>query len=168
MDLSALFTLALSLDFTVYFSYNNEPYQDYFIFDGDSSQAHMFRNNETIYLRLSEGSDWANYQFNSSFSVIEFTWPYYINGQPMTIISDDVYIANSSYHSFVFLDPLPIQTILYSYTQTSKLVDTKFNYEYIIGIVVALLILIRSPELINLVIARYQARHQLITQETEV
>ncbi len=155
MELAALFTIALSVNFSARFQINNKTYQDFVIFDGVLSNAHLFRENKTISLSYTHQNSVSVYQKNSTSSVIQFEWPMLINHERMQLVRGGGDISTPQFNSFTLFDP-----ILDSQPDdvTGCLDSDGALHNYLISAVIVLLMIIESPGIITKLINKYQTR----------
>ena len=62
MNFTILFHIIGRLNFHVIFESNVYYTQDFFIFEGGNSSAHLYRDNKTVYLYLYHNRDFELYQ----------------------------------------------------------------------------------------------------------
>ena len=74
MNLNFIFSALVALDFTVNFHVSPEDKQDYFMFSGPNSTAHLFRENHTICLYLETGRERTLSRSRISGPTFTFTW----------------------------------------------------------------------------------------------
>ncbi len=155
MELVALFTIGLSVDFSARFHINNKTYQDFFMFDGESSNAHLFRENDTISLMHVHRNNVSQYQINSTLSMIYFEWPGIINNEGMHLTRGMENTSLSQLGTFTLFDP-----ILDSQPEgiTESLDWDGALQNYLISFVIVLLLIIESPGLIKKLIGQYHTR----------
>ena len=135
MSASILLTLVISLDFSLNLFISNEENERYFKHDSEGGSISLYRENQTIFLDYCTLSNTASYQISCITPVIQFEWPYYINGEQMHLINGssetlDLFFNNQSM----------------AYTNEPQ---PQFNYDYIIVACLSLLVVIQSPELIK-------------------
>ena len=105
MNFNLILNLVSTLSFSLKFGNNMEMHQDYFIFEGDNTSAHMFRDTCTLYLYLRQGLEYSIYHLNVSDSFV-FTWDgYLINGTNMKQ-NDIGDISELIFENFTFVSPL--------------------------------------------------------------
>lgn len=107
MNINFVYTLVTSLAFTVVFDVNDSQKQNYFLFGGEETSAHLFRVNDTVTLYLGDRDSNAIYQTGNINSGFTFSWDgYLINNMYM---NNTRYIGNLGsleFDSFTFLSPL--------------------------------------------------------------
>ena len=106
MNFTILFHIIGNLNFHVQFSLDSNYMQDFFIFQGGNSTAHLYRNNETVSLYLRDDERFELYQTNI-LNKVEFSWKsFQINGTDMKLIKST---GNTSMHylnEFIFISPI--------------------------------------------------------------
>ena len=164
MELTVLFTLVLTLNFTLQFKHNNEGHQDFFIFNGVNQSAYFFRDNYTLSLLFVNVNDSILLQLDTTTEYFTFKWPDEVNGEVMLSIKGNFSEDDSIYHSFTFLDPILLDEI-----ETDSLYKNEGNtdYEYLMGIMFLFVVVMKSPDLIKSALKRYHA-HTLLTREPDV
>ena len=106
MDINFIFALATSLSFTVVFDVNNSYNQNYFVFNGDETSAHLFRKNDTVTLYLYDRDSYVIYQSSNITSSFMFSWEgYQINNMNMNKTSYNGSLGSLEFDGFTFLSP---------------------------------------------------------------
>ncbi len=106
MNINFVYTLVTSLTFTVVFDVNDSQKQNYFIFDGEEATAHLFRENHTMTLYLSDRDNNAIYQTSNINSTFIFSWVgYQINNMYMNKTSYNGSLGSLEFDGFTFLSP---------------------------------------------------------------
>lgn len=136
MNISLLLTTLSLLSFEIKFQFNDVDHQDFFIFDGFNTTAHLFRRNDSVLLYLTNNSSFEIYKSVPS-SPINFKWEdYMINDKEMELLRSQGHIISYEYRNFVFLSPL---TGFYDNDPIPEpILDFKFgdiNYGYVLLIV---------------------------------
>ena len=73
MNFNFLFGIVGNLNFIITFLLNEKDQQDFFMFDGVDSAAHLHRYNQTIYLQLNNGTTSMLYKTDIE-NMLEFSW----------------------------------------------------------------------------------------------
>ena len=106
MNFTVLFHIIGGLNFQVQFSLNSYNTQDFFIFQGEYSSAHLYRNNETLSLYLRDDKDFELYQTNI-LNQLEYSWmEFKVNGTDMRKIKSNGAIDMDDLNEFTFLSPV--------------------------------------------------------------
>ena len=136
MNISLLLTTLSLLSFEIKFQFDDVDHQDFFIFDGFTTTAHLFRRNDSVILYLTNNASFEIYESIPS-SPITFKWEdYMINGKKMELSRSQGLLIGHEYHDFVFMSPL---SGFYVYDPVPEpILDFKFediNYGYFLLIV---------------------------------
>ena len=106
MNFTILFHIIGNLNFHVQFSLDSNYMQDFFIFQGGNSTAHLYRNNETVSLYLRDDERFELYQTNI-LNKLEFTWKgFQINGTDMKLIKSTGNTSMDYLNEFIFISPV--------------------------------------------------------------
>ena len=104
-QLNFLFAAVTALNFTVQFYSVND---DYFIFSGDNSVAHLYGNGTKIYYFERNGAVSNQYHCDIDEPEFTFTWPNLINGQLMKPYSDIHELGDINFDAYTFLSPVKL------------------------------------------------------------
>ena len=89
MNFNFLFGIVGNLNFIIQFVINEKERQDFFLFEGVNSSAHLHRFNQTIYLQLSNGIETSLYQTDFE-NMLEYSWiGFKVNGTEMKKVESD-------------------------------------------------------------------------------
>lgn len=101
--ISFTFFKIVSLAFVTRFISNLDYiYQDYFIFDGNGTKAHLFRNGSTLNLVLLSDNI-QRYIINDIMSNFTFQWEgYLVNGEAMQLFRSTGKLGKLHFHSYTF------------------------------------------------------------------
>ena len=106
MNFTILFHIIGNLNFNVQFSLDSNYMQDFFIFQGGNSSAHLYRNNKTVFLYLHDDKGFQLYQTNI-LKELEFTWKgFQINGSGMKLIKSTGNTSMDYLNEFIFISPI--------------------------------------------------------------
>ena len=106
MNFTILFHIIGNLNFHVQFSLDSNYMQDFFIFQGGNSTAHLYRNNETVSLYLRDEKGFELYQTNI-LNKLEFSWRgFQINGTDMKLIKSTGNTSMDYLNEFTFISPI--------------------------------------------------------------
>ena len=125
-----------NLNFVIIFLISADEKQDFFLFEGVNTTAHLYRHNETIYLYMNDERKAAYYQTDVG-SVLEFSWKgFKVNGTEMVKVKSDGEFP-LDFNTFTFISPIlhsHCSEILQKvYFNSPDLANV--NYGYIVGIV---------------------------------
>ena len=137
--MSIFLTTFFSLTFVLNLDVNKNIYQDYFIFHGNDTSAHLFRENNTINLVLMSDENYAIYQSNVTNSFI-FEWDgFIINDEKMKLRTNQLMfdVNQLTFYNYTFISSFSSQDI-----KTLTLEDTKGLFQELIVAVVLDIILI--------------------------
>ena len=137
MNFNFLFGIVGNLNFIITFLLNENDHQDFFMFDGVNSAAHLHRYNHTIYLQLNNGTTTMLYKTDID-NMLEFSWTgFKVNGTEMAKVGSDVTFP-MTFNTFTFLTPLVAFSCLNISNAEKSMVFRNVmntNYGYIVGIV---------------------------------
>ena len=143
MNFNVLFALAGSLNFTFKFLINSQTTQDFFIFEGKDSSAHLHRENGTIRLYLQYMNNSELYIENIE-DTLEFSWEgFKINGTEMKKIKSYGEI-DLQFTTFTFISPLLTAGPINETAAVTLPSSSNINYGYIVGIVLLIAIVFDS------------------------
>ena len=136
MNFTILFQLIGNLNFNLSFELSQSVTQDFFIFNGLNSSAHLYRVNKDIYLLLYQNDQFERYQ-SSVLSKLHFSWvDFSFNGTCMKKVKSTGDINMTDLNQFTFLSPVldfqPHISTELEPMQSIKLSDV--NYGYIAGL----------------------------------
>ena len=137
--MSIFLTTFFSLTFVLNLDVNKNIYQDYFIFHGNDTSAHLFRENNTINLVLMSDENYVIYQSNVTNSFI-FEWDgFIINDEKMKLRTNQLMfdVNQLTFYNYTFISSFSSQDI-----KTLTLEDTKELFQELIVAVVLDIILI--------------------------
>ena len=105
MNFNFLFGIVGNLNFIIEFAINEKEHQDFFLFEGVNSSAHLHRFNQTIYLQLSNGNETSLYQTDFE-NMLEYSWiGFKVNGTEMNKVKSNGDLS-LKFDTFTFLSPL--------------------------------------------------------------
>jgi hypothetical protein len=158
MLISLIFAINIASNFVINFTNNDDEYQNYFTLKGNLCGAELFRNGTTINLHFYNSTDSSHYHIYDESLIISFKWPYLLNSQEMRLVSGVNISGIQRFHTFVVADS---QTDPEAIFQNSNIFETQ-NY-YLIGALIAILLLIESPAVYYKYISSRQC-HTAVTQ----
>ena len=148
MNFTILFQIIGNLNFNVTFELSPYNTQDFFIFEGENSSVHFYRDNETACLYLSQNGNFELYQLDI-LNRIDFSWKgFEINGTEMNRVKSSGIVSITHLNAFTFLSPVldlqsgdAVNSSLFNNTEQindSEAVQSlnfkNVNYGYIAGI----------------------------------
>ena len=143
MNFNVLFALAANLNFTINFLIDSQITQDFFIFEGEDSSAHLYRENDTIKLYL-QYMNKSELYIQEIKDTLEFSWEgYKINGTKMKKIKGDGEL-NPQFTAFTFSSPILSVEPLNERAVLSLPNSSNINYGYVVGIVLLVAIVFDS------------------------
>ena len=145
MNFNLLFSLLATQSFVVKFSVHLGNQQDYFFLEGDDHTAHLYRDNYTLGLHLSQGSNYSIYKTQIDQRNFIFSWHgFSVNGVEMTLSDAAGYIGDLKFSNFTFLSPI-VEVISYEgETECVYQLNDNINYWYILLIVLVVSALFES------------------------
>lgn len=151
MDFNLLFALVGSLNFTVNFDVYDGEAQDYFIFEGLNSSAHLYRQNYTVYLYVRDFNNYETYQ-TDVIDRVEFSWiGFKINNTKMEERLNKAF-SNVEFNSFTFISPIINATQMNIHEEGFTNLDPSFysdvNYGYIVAIALTVAIIVECKAFI--------------------
>ena len=137
MNFNFLFGVVGSLNFIIKFAVNDKEQQDFFMFEGLNSSAHLHRYNQSIFLHLSNGIETLLYRTDFE-NMLEFSWKgFKVNGTEMKKVKSDGELL-LEFNTFTFLSPF-VNFSCFDNSNEEKLLNsvnlTGINYGYVFGIV---------------------------------
>ena len=156
-----IFSILLQLNFNVQYANNNASFQDYFIFTGQNNSAHLFRNDSTIMLVYTHGSEYMRYQCPFNDTMLLFKWPLTVNNEPMMMVEGDKRLHDPwEFSSFLFLDPLLINE-----EEEVSGAQEELPYDILIGVLTIFVLITKLPDIVAAIKARMK---KLVSYEITV
>ena len=146
MNLHILFEAIATLSFTIQYNLSNSTFQDFFFFEGNQSQAHLYRKENGIHLYLNHKDMFSSYKFENITSTFSFSWPEFtVNDTKMFVVHEGD-LKDFDFTDFTFISPI---LEMYDDCKFQPLIDqlqqiTDVNYKYLILIMVAVVIVIKA------------------------
>ncbi len=153
MNFNILFTLLSTLSFTLHFDNTPDQRQDFFIFDGENSTAHLFRENRTLILYIRQSENYTIYRYVNVSDKFAFTWDgYRVNKREMTEFESNGNISNNNNMTFIgytILSPITFNhdDLACDYVAEKVYQPSKMNYGYLILIVFVIAVLMKSDKI---------------------
>ncbi len=145
MNFNLIFSLVSTLSFTLDWELSGDEQQDFFIFNGLNSSAHLFLRNNSLSLYIQYKNSFSTLNYQNPPRIFTFSWPEYsINGENMSVIKYESNTTKATFSEFTFLSPIvnvPVYT-LESVTEPTYLM--KINYGYIALIALAIGLVLKS------------------------
>ena len=140
-----------NLSFTIHFPFNSNERQDYFIFNSNTSTAHLSRQNNTLTLFLRHDRkdiEYEIYKHNISTD-FSFAWKdYMINNEKMTLVKYVGQIRTPYFNSYTFISPLLFEQYEYEEPGIPVFTCKEVNYGYIFSIIVLVLLIFQTKHLL--------------------
>ena len=137
MNFNFLFGVVGSLNFIIKFAVNDKEQQDFFMFEGLNTTAHLHRYNQSIFLHLSNEIETLLYRTEFE-NILEFSWiGFKVNGTEMKKVKSDGDLL-LEFNTFTFLSPLANFSCFDDSNEEQQLNSinlTGINYGYVLGIV---------------------------------
>ena len=106
MNINFVFNVVVSLSFVSRFNVTIDERQDYFIFNGNGTTAHLSRSNRTISLVLISDDNYELYQTYNVTNNFTFKWNgFTIDEQKMNHVNSSGKIEQLQFDSYSFLSP---------------------------------------------------------------
>ena len=148
MDFHLLLQAFAALSFTVSFDVSNEHTQDFFIFQGNNCQAHLFRQGDVLNLYLNQNNVFTIYQLENMTNIFSFSWPgFFVNNVEMyTSHTDkDLDVEYFNFTEFTFISPL-LEMYDYEFEPLLQTLSntTNLNYGYLVLIMIAVVLSLKA------------------------
>ena len=158
MDINFVFTAVVALNFVVKFDITTEHFQDYFLFSGSDSIAHLYRENATTYLFLKHESSQQLFTFDNASTPLEFAWDRKtINNKPMNVHNNHSLLNQFDFDAYTFLSPIMELNYLPS-TESTLYQRGETNYELIALIMFAIglgfKVDVIAPKIFNMILKK--------------
>ena len=146
MNLHILFEAIATLSFTIQYNLSNSTFQEFFFFEGNQSQAHLYRKENGLHLYLNHKEMFSSYKFENITSTFSFSWPEFTVNDTKMFVVHEVDLKDFDFTDFTFISPL---LEMYDDCKFQPLIDqlqqiTDINYKYLILIMVAVVIVIKA------------------------
>ena len=143
MNFHIAFQTFAALTFTVRYNLSNDTYQDFFIFQGNQSQAHFYRTDNVIKLYLNHKDSFSSYKLGNISSEFWFSWSgLMINDTKMQIVHEGK-TKNVRFDNFTFISP--ILDIYESYEMQPLIKEiTDINYGYFVLMMIAVVLVLKA------------------------
>ena len=148
MNFHILFEAIAALSFSIRYDVSAGKYQDLFLFQGNDSQAHLYRQNDVLKLYLKYGDVFSSYRFENVSSSFLFSWPdFSVNGTEMYPVHQGVLdVKYFNFYEFTFISPiLGLQDhVSFEQPLLQNLNELKnVNYGYILLIMIVLVFVLK-------------------------
>ena len=166
MDLNFVFATVVALNFIVDFEVSQDDTQDYFIFSGNNSIAHLYRNTNKLNLYLKSDSSQQLWTYEVPSSEFTFGWDQKtVNNHPMHFHGNDSVLTHFDFDAYTFLSPISKMKQLKCPEFEPVFQCDETNYKLIILIVFAIGIALKfdlaAPILIKAVKTKYHVEESL-------
>jgi len=151
MQFSYIFSLVANLSFTIHFPVDSSERQEYFIFNGNNSTAHLSRQNNTLILFLRYDGQNIEYEIyeHKVTSDFSFTWKdYKINNEEMSLVKYAGQIKRLYFDTYTFISPLLTEQYEIPDSATPVFSCKEVNYGYIFFIMVLVLLTFQTKHLL--------------------
>ena len=153
MNINFLYTVLTGLCFTVKFDFDENSKQDYFVFNGFNTTAHLFRENSTLMLELQSNSSISSYQTSKLTNPFQFTWEgFRVNDKAMKFVKSVGNITNIQFHGYTFISPYLeiLQDTTVEYTIQDSMIGCRdINYGIFVAITLAVGLIMKSDNIIS-------------------
>lgn len=148
MNFHIFFEAIAALSFSIRYDVSAGKYQDLFLFQGNDSQAHLYRQNDVLKLYLKYGDVFSSYRFENVSSSFLFSWPdFSVNGTEMYPVHQGVLdVKYFNFYEFTFISPiLGLQDhVSFEQPLLQNLNELKnVNYGYILLIMIVLVFVLK-------------------------
>ena len=153
-NINFLYTLLTGLCFTVKFDLDGNSKQDYFVFNGPNTTAHLFRENSTLKLVFHLNSSFNWYQTSNLTNPFKFTWDgFRVNDKTMKLVKSSGNLTNFHFNGYTFISPyievLQDDSVEYYTVEESIFQCQDINYGIFVIIAFAVGLLMRSDNIIT-------------------
>ena len=152
MDFNLLFAVLTSFSFILKFSVDSSEKQDFFLFNGVNTSAHLYRENTSIYLYLAKEHNISIYNASLFSNYIEFSWDdFVLNNVKMELMRAAGEVSNLNFNAFTFTSPiidfacLDVECNIFEPLHQLKNV----NYGYIIAIMIFIAIILTESKAVG-------------------
>ena len=143
MEFNLLFSVVGALSFVIEFDILPDERQDFLFFTGDNTSAHLFRENNTVFLHIAD-THFETYRTDIE-NQLEFSWDgFKVNGTEMKKVKTNGNVAKLNFDVFTFLSPIVKNEPREEAIIETLLTSEKLNYYYILAIVFLSVLLIDS------------------------
>ena len=143
MEFNLLFSVVGALSFVIEFGILPDARQDFLFFNGDNTSAHLFRENNTVFLHLAD-THFELYQTDIE-NQLEFSWNgFKVNGTEMKKVKTNGNVTKFDFDVFTFLSPIMENKPREEAIIETLLTSEKVNYYYILAIVFLSVLLVDS------------------------
>ena len=153
MNVNFLYTVLTGLCFTVKFDLDGNSKQDYFIFDGSDTSAHLFRENSTLTLVFQSNHTFQRYQTSNLTNPFTFAWDEFrVNDKKMKLIKSTGNLTNFQFNGYTFISPYIeiFQDGTVEYVIQESMVKCRdINYGIFAVIALAIGLIMRSDNIIS-------------------
>ena len=167
MNFHFAFQTFAALSITVRYNVSKDSYQDFFVFQGNESQAHFYRTDNVLKLYLNHMDSFSSYKLDNISSDFWFSWPELtINNIKMLVVHKGE-TKNVRFDNFTFISPI-LDT--YESCEMQPLIKelTDINYGYIVLMMVVVVILLKADvqsltELLDRIKVRFRIENEYVS-----
>ena len=170
MNINFLYSMIVSLCFTVKFDVNNDSRQDYFIFHGNDTSAHLYRQNQTLKLFLKSNTSYSFYESSNITNQFVFEWiGYKINNNKMQAVRSEGDLNLLGLDSYTFISPTFnfVKEEVISVSEGLWIQNRDINYGFFVLIVLGVGLLLKfdiiAPKIFDTIVKTYA---QISTEES--
>ena len=109
MNFNLIFSALSAFSFIIEFAVNSDERQDYFLFVGNITSAHLFRENTTLYLHLTRdhGKMFSLYNTTIKKNGFQFSWNgFTVDGEEMVLQRSIGEMGQMEFEHFTFISPI--------------------------------------------------------------
>ena len=150
MSLNFLYNLLASLTFTITFDVDSNEKQDYFLFHGGNSSAHLSRTDNVLRLIITTDFGFRHYETTDITTQFTFTWEgFKVNDRAMLIKRSSGNISDLNFNGYTFLAPTVDlnQRLQCNEEQSLSILYSKTNYGLLALIVLGIGVFLRSDSI---------------------
>ena len=166
MNVNFVFNVVVSLSFVARFNVTIDDHQDYFVFNGNDTAAHLSRSKTTVSLLLISGDDYELYQTFNVTGNFTFKWNgFTIDDQKMNCVNSSGRIDQIQFDSYSFLSPylqLEKDELEICYCEQTVFGCKDINYGLIALIMFGVGIGLRSDDMVKRIWNRLATGYKLV------
>ena len=169
MNINFLYSLLVSLCFTVKFDVNNASKEDYFILNGHNTSAHLYRQNQTIKLFLRSNASYKHLEMRNVTDQFVFEWSgFKVNNAKMETVISEGDLNLLCFDSYTFISPTLdfVKEEVVTISERSWIQNRDINYGFFVLIVIGVGLLLKfdiiAPKVFDAIVKSYA---QISTEE---
>lgn len=102
MNITLLLFTSIALNLNITLKRFEDDYQDFFYFASNESEAHLFRENNTILLSTRFGNNRSLYETTSHDDIWYYSWPTSVSGKEMSLLYGEY--SDLKFDSLIFVN----------------------------------------------------------------